>query len=79
MLAEFAVKRWQFTLVLFLSLSALGYNALVSIPKAEDPTFPLATFLVVSVLPGASPKDVERLVVDPIEIELKALEDIKSV
>ncbi|HEX5655925.1 MAG TPA: efflux RND transporter permease subunit [Polyangiales bacterium] len=79
MLAEFAVKRWQFTLVLFLSLSALGYNALVSIPKAEDPTFPLPTFLVVGVLPGASPKDVERLVVDPIEIEVKALEDIKSV
>ncbi|MET0286008.1 MAG: efflux RND transporter permease subunit [Polyangiales bacterium] len=79
MLAEFAVKRWQFTLVLFLSLSALGYNALVTIPKAEDPTFPLATFLVVGVLPGASPKDVERLVVDPIEIEVKALEDIKSV
>jgi multidrug efflux pump subunit AcrB len=79
MLAEFAVKRWQFTLVLFLSLSALGYNALVSIPKAEDPTFPLATFVVVGVLPGASPKDVERLVVDPIEIEVKALEDIKSV
>jgi multidrug efflux pump subunit AcrB len=79
MLAEFAVKRWQFTLVLFLSLAALGYNALTTIPKAEDPTFPLATFLVVGVLPGASPKDVERLVVDPIEIEVKALEDIKSV
>jgi multidrug efflux pump subunit AcrB len=79
MLAEFAVKRWQFTLVLFLSLSALGYNALTTIPKAEDPTFPLATFLVVGVLPGASPKDVERLVVDPIEIEVKALENIKSV
>ncbi len=79
MLAEFAVKRWQFTLVLFLSLSALGYNALVTIPKAEDPTFPVPIFLVVGVLPGASPKDVERLVVDPIEIEIKALEDVKSI
>jgi multidrug efflux pump subunit AcrB len=79
MLSEFAVKRWQFTLVLFLSLSALGFNALTSIPKAEDPTFPLATFLVVGVLPGASPRDVERLVVDPLEIELKSLEDVKSI
>lgn len=79
MLAEFAVKRWQFTLVVFLSLSALGYNALKTIPKAEDPTFPLATFLVVSVLPGGSPKDIERLVVDPLEIELKSLDDLKSI
>lgn len=78
MLAEFAVRRWQFTLVVFLSLSALGYNALVSIPKAEDPTFPLSTFLIIGVLPGASPKDMERLVVDPLEVELKALDDVKT-
>jgi len=78
MLAEFAVRRWQFTLVLFLSFSALGYNALVGIPKAEDPTFPLPTFLIVGVLPGGSPKDIERLVVDPLEIELKALDDVKT-
>jgi multidrug efflux pump subunit AcrB len=78
MLAEFAVRRWQFTLVVFLSLSALGYNALVGIPKAEDPTFPFASFLVVAVLPGASPRDMERLVVDPLEIELNALDDVKT-
>lgn len=78
MLAEFAVRRWQFTLVLFLSLSALGYNALVGIPKAEDPTFPMPSFLIMGVLPGGSPKDIERLVVDPLEIELKALDDVKT-
>ena len=78
MLAEFAVRRWQFTLVLFVALSALGLNALVQIPKAEDPTFPLATFVVVAVLPGAAPNDLERLVIDPIETKLKALDDVKS-
>src|SRR5687768_6708136 len=78
MLAEFAVRRWQFTLVVFIALVALGLNALVRIPKAEDPTFPLATFLIVAVLPGAAPNDLERLVVDPIETKLKALDDVKS-
>ena len=48
MLAEFAVRRWQFTLVIFLALIALGVNAFLRIPKAEDPTFPLATFASVS-------------------------------
>ncbi|HKU40590.1 MAG TPA: efflux RND transporter permease subunit, partial [Polyangiales bacterium] len=77
MLAEFAVRRWQFTLVLFIALIALGLNALLHIPKAEDPTFPLATFMVIGVLPGAAPTDLERLVVDPIETKLKALDDVK--
>jgi multidrug efflux pump subunit AcrB len=78
MLAEFAVRRWQFTLVLFIALCALGVNALFEIPKAEDPTFPLATFLVVAVLPGSAPADMERLVVDPLETKFKTLDDLKS-
>jgi len=76
--ADFAVRRWQFTLVVTVALVALGLSSLVSIPKAEDPTFPYPSFLVAAVLPGASPSDVERLVVDPIEAELSALDDVKS-
>src|SRR4051794_1884813 len=78
MLAEFSVKRWQLTLVVVVALMALGANSLFSIPKAEDPTFPTPAFLVVSVLPGASPSDLERLVVDPFEGRMKALEKVKK-
>ena len=53
MLAELSVKRWQLTLIMFLALLALGANALNTIPKAEDPTFPLARFAIIAVLPGA--------------------------
>jgi multidrug efflux pump subunit AcrB len=79
MLAELAVKRWQLTLVAFLSLIALGASAFVTIPKAEDPTFPIPRFAVVAVLPGASPSDMERQVVDPLEAELYALDDVKDI
>ncbi len=78
MLSAFAVKRWQFTLVVFIALCALGVQSLLSIPKSEDPTFPFATFVVVAVLPGATPNDMERLVVDPVETKLKALDDVKK-
>lgn len=78
MLSAFAVRRWQFTLVLFLGLVVLGIHALVTIPKSEDPMFPMATFAVIGVLPGATPSDVERLVADPIETKLKALDDVKT-
>ncbi|HET9553186.1 MAG TPA: efflux RND transporter permease subunit [Anaeromyxobacteraceae bacterium] len=77
--AEFSVRRWQFTLVVFVALVALGASSLLGIPKAEDPSFPYPNFAVVAVLPGASPADVERLVVDPVEAELKALDDVKSI
>ncbi|HEY7723762.1 MAG TPA: efflux RND transporter permease subunit, partial [Anaeromyxobacteraceae bacterium] len=78
-LTAFSVRRWQFTLVVFAGLAALGVSSLLSIPKAEDPTFPYPNFGVVAVLPGAGPGDVERLVVDPIEAQLKALDDVKSI
>lgn len=76
---EFAVKRWQFTLVVLVGLIALGLQSLAAIPKAEDPTFPLPIFGVVAVQPGASPGDMERLVVDPLEARLDRLDDIKTI
>jgi multidrug efflux pump subunit AcrB len=76
--AEFSVRRWQFTLVAFLGVALLGLSSLAAIPKAEDPTFPYPNFAVVAVLPGAAPSDIERLVVDPIEAKLHALDDVKS-
>jgi multidrug efflux pump subunit AcrB len=77
-LSEFSVRRWQFTLVAFAGVALLGLASLVAIPKAEDPTFPYPNFGVVAVLPGATPADVERLVVDPLETRLHTLADVKQ-
>ena len=66
-IAEFSVRNYQFTIVVFLMVAALGINALFTIPLAEDPTFAIPTFTVVTVYPGATPADMEQLVVDPIE------------
>jgi multidrug efflux pump subunit AcrB len=78
-LSAFAVRRWQLTVVVFVGLVALGASALVSIPKAEDPTFPFPSFGVVAVLPGANPTDLEKLVVDPVEARLGSLGDLKKI
>ena len=78
-ISELAVKRHQFTVVVFLMLAALGVQSLFAIPKAEDPTFPIPTFVVVAIYPGATPTDLEKLVVDPIEARLKGLDDVKAV
>ncbi len=77
-LAEFSVKNYQFTIVIFLMAAALGINALFTIPQAEDPTFSIPTYTVVAVYPGATPTDMEQLVVDPIEQRVNQLEDLKK-
>ncbi len=37
---EFPIKRYQFTLVAFAMLVALGISSFMSIPRQEDPYFP---------------------------------------
>ena len=76
---SFAVQRWQFTSVALLLLVALGAFAMASIPRQEDPTFPIPLTTVVVVYPGADPMDVERLAIDPIEDALAELEDVKEI
>ena len=78
-MSAFFVRHWQFTLVLFAGLVLLGANALLTIPRAEDPSFPIPQFIVRTVLPGASPGDMEKLVSKPLEDALDALEDVREV
>ncbi|MFO7369148.1 MAG: efflux RND transporter permease subunit [Bacteroidales bacterium] len=76
-ITDIAVKNYQFTLVMFLLLIALGIYALMSIPQSEDPEFDVPIVPVYAIYPGASPADMEKLVVDKIEKSLSELDDIK--
>ena len=78
-IAEFSVKHPQFTIVFFVMLIGLGLTSFMSIPRSEDPIFPIPSFAVVAVLPGGNPHDVEQLIVDPIEKSLKELEEIDRI
>jgi multidrug efflux pump subunit AcrB len=75
-IAEFSVKNRQFTLVAFVALMVMGVFSMFTIPRAEDPTFPLPMYPISVVYPGASPADLEQLVVDPIEDKIRALEGL---
>jgi len=75
----FCVRRWQFTLVMFGLLAAVGVNSLLNIPRSEDPEFHVPIPTVVAVYPGADPVDIERLVVQPIEDAINELDDIKKI
>ena len=78
-IAEFAVRNRQFTLVVFFALLVMGAFSIVTIPRAEDPTFPIPIYPIAIVYPGATPTDIEQLVVDPIEDKVRALEGLIDV
>lgn len=78
-ITDFSVKNYQFTLIVFVMLIAIGVNSLLNMPRGEDPDFAAPNFSVVVIYPGTSPKDMEELVVDPIEKRMNELDDIKRV
>ncbi len=79
MLAEFVIKRWQLTMILFLLLVVLGISALSNITRAVDPHFPIPVVSIIAVLPGADAQDMEETVAKPIEEAVQSLDDIKEV
>jgi len=76
---KFFVKNYQFTIVIFLALLALGLNSLMNMPRSEDPPFSPPMYTVIAIYPGTSPEDMETLVAKPIEEKLYQLDDIKEI
>ncbi len=78
-ISEYAVKNYQFTLVIFLMIIALGVTTIMNMPRSEDPEIHAPQFPIVVIYPGTSPKDMEELVAEPIERKVTSLEGIKRV
>jgi multidrug efflux pump subunit AcrB len=77
-IAEFSVKNYQFTLIIFVLLIALGLNSLFNMPRGEDPETTAPSYFIAVIYPGTSPSDMEKLVVDPMEKRFSELENIKK-
>lgn len=75
-LPEYAIKNHQFTIVIVILLVLVGGLTFVTMPRSEDPQNDMAGTFISIFYPGASPEDIEQLVIDPIEEELNELEDI---
>lgn len=78
-LSEFSVKNWQFMLVLFVAVVALGVNSLLNMPRGEDPEFTAPSFAVIVVYPGTDALDMEKLVANPAEERFNALDNINTI
>ena len=76
---RFALERYQFTALILMLATLLGLMSFLSMPRSEDPQFNFAAATVIVVYPGATPLDVEQLVVDPLEEAINELDDINKI
>jgi multidrug efflux pump subunit AcrB len=76
---SFFVKNSQFTLVVFAMIIVISLATLFTMPRAEDPEINPPQYPIIVVYPGTSPKDMEELVVKPIEKKVSELENLKKI
>ncbi|MBO0932988.1 efflux RND transporter permease subunit [Fibrella aquatilis] len=74
---KFSVKNYQFTLIVFLAVLSIGLYALFTMPRGEDPEFESPQYLVTVIYPGATPEDIEELIINPLEQRINGLSALK--
>jgi HAE1 family hydrophobic/amphiphilic exporter-1 len=76
-LTRFAISRWVITLMVFAALIIFGAISFTQLGRSTNP--PNTDFPVVVVFasyPGASPQDMERMVIKPIEDQMQGVEHL---
>ena len=78
-LIKYPIKNYQFTLIMVLMIIVIGVSSILTMPRAEDPEMQPPNFPIVVIYPGTNPKDMEQLVVKPMESRLYDLDNIKRI
>ena len=71
--------RSPLTAVLGIFLLTMGYLALNTMPREEDPQISISGGAVMVVLPGATPKEIENIIVKPLERKLREVQGIEHI
>lgn len=72
-LSALAVRERAVTLFFIVLLAAAGAYAFVKLGRAEDPSFTIKTLTVTSVWPGATAREMQDLVAEPLEKRIQEL------
>ncbi len=72
--SAFAVRERALTLFLILAVAVSGLFAYLQLGRAEDPSFTIKVLTVTAVWPGATAKEMQDLVAEPLEKRLQELD-----
>jgi len=74
-----AIARTRTVMTLMVLMVMAGVSAYIAIPKEADPDIQIPVFYVSIIHPGISPEDAERLLIKPMETELRSLEGLDEI
>ena len=77
-LIDGALSRKRTTVMIFILLIVSGLSTYVTIPKESEPDIAIPYIYVSINHDGISPEDAERMLVRPMELELRAIEGVKE-
>jgi len=77
-IVDLAISRARLTVVLLLFLFVAGWSAYLSIPKEAEPDVQIPLIYVSVSQRGISPEDAERLLLRPLETQLKSVTSVKE-
>ena len=75
---DYAISHARLTLAILVFLLIAGFSAYVTIPKEADPDVRIPIIYVNVTQRGISPEDAERLILRPLETQLKSVSNIKE-
>ncbi|NWH07244.1 MAG: efflux RND transporter permease subunit [Alphaproteobacteria bacterium] len=78
-IVDWSVQQTRLMMSLLFFLVGMGIFSYVSIPKEADPDIPIPFVYVGVSLDGVSPEDGERLILRPLENQLRTIEGVKEI
>jgi multidrug efflux pump subunit AcrB len=67
------------TSVLGISLLLLGFISLQVMPREEDPQIAISGGAIIAPLPGATPKEIENVIVNPLERKIREIKGVDHI
>ena len=75
---DYAISHARLTLALLGFLLVAGFSAYVGIPKEAEPDVRVPIIYVQLTQRGISPEDAERLLLRPVETQMKSVANVKE-
>src|SRR3954467_11101445 len=75
---DYAIDHARLTIATLIFLLSAGFVAYVTIPKEAEPDVPIPIIYVQLSQRGISPEDSERLLLRPVETQLKSVGNVKE-
>ena len=77
-ITKYATESPQVTVVAFIFLLMIGLRSFLTMPQYENPLVQPPGAVIVAIYPGASPSDLESLVVDVLEESVYELDNLEK-